>query len=64
MSTETEHATPPTIPCTVVWSEGRPYVLESGRGNPRWIGTDNHGRPLSLTGADLSRRGWSYHRAS
>ncbi|GAB2970409.1 hypothetical protein LWP59_14905 [Amycolatopsis acidiphila] len=60
MSTETEHATPPTTPCTVVWSEGRPYVLESGR----WIGTDRRGRPQSLTGADLRRRGWSYRRAS
>ncbi|WP_199432221.1 hypothetical protein [Qaidamihabitans albus] len=56
-------ASPPTTPCTVVWSQGRPYVLESGSGRPRWMGTDNHGRPQALTGADLRRRGWSYRRA-
>ncbi|TVT16817.1 hypothetical protein FNH05_36515 [Amycolatopsis rhizosphaerae] len=59
-----ENAEPPTTPCTVVWSQGRPYVLEPGDGNPRWVGTDNRGRPLKLTGADLRRRGWSLHRAS
>ncbi|MTD58543.1 hypothetical protein [Amycolatopsis pithecellobii] len=60
MSTETEQEAPPTIPCTVVWSHGRPYVLEPG--DSRWIGTDHRGRPQSLTTADLCRRGWSYHR--
>ncbi|HVW41756.1 MAG TPA: hypothetical protein VHC18_10430 [Amycolatopsis sp.] len=55
-------AEPPAVPCTVVWSQGRPYVLEPGHGNPRWMGTDTRGRPLALTGADLRRRGWSYHR--
>ncbi|MBB2936910.1 hypothetical protein FHX82_003974 [Amycolatopsis bartoniae] len=71
MSTETEHQAqspetdePPTAPCTVVWSQGRPYVLEPGTGNPRWVGTDTRGRPTTLTVADLRRRGWSYHRAS
>jgi hypothetical protein len=59
-----EATEPPTTPCTVVWSQGRPYVLESGVGNPRWMGTDTRGRPLALTGADLRRRGWSYRRAS
>ncbi|WP_143101934.1 hypothetical protein [Amycolatopsis marina] len=55
---------PPTTPCTVVWSEGRPYVLEGGSGRPRWMGTDGHGRPQSLTGAQLERRGWSYRRGN
>nr|WP_245976061.1 hypothetical protein [Amycolatopsis palatopharyngis] len=55
---------PPTTPCTVVWSDGRPYVLEGGSGRPRWMGTDGHGRPQALTGAQLQRRGWSYRRAS
>jgi hypothetical protein len=71
MSTESEPGTPspqqpdpPTTPGTVVWSQGRPYVLESGSGNLRWTGTDNRGRPCALTGADLRRRGWSYRRAS
>jgi len=62
-STDTRTAEPPAIPCTVVWSQGRPYVLEAGRGKPRWMGTDYRGRPLALTGADLRRRGWSYRRA-
>ena len=63
-STDTVPSTePPAVPCAVVWSQGRPYVLEPGHGNPRWIGTDTHGRPLALTGADLRRRGWSYRRA-
>ncbi|WP_216204970.1 hypothetical protein [Amycolatopsis aidingensis] len=55
---------PPTTPCTVVWSQGRAYVLENASGRPRWMGTDSHGRPQALTGEDLRRRGWSYHRAS
>lgn len=57
-----EAAAPPTTPCTVVWSQGRPYVLENGSGRPRWMGTDTHGRPQELTSADLRRRGWSYRR--
>ncbi|WP_158886063.1 hypothetical protein [Amycolatopsis anabasis] len=75
MSTEAESETetpnptgtagaPPTMPCTVVWSRGRPYVLEGGSGRPRWMGTDTRGRPEALTRADLQRRGWSYRRAS
>nr|WP_170200553.1 hypothetical protein [Prauserella endophytica] len=61
--TSTERAgSPPTTPCTVVWSHGRPYVLESGPGRPRWMGTDDHGRPQALTREDLRRRGWSYRR--
>lgn len=55
--------TPPTTPCTVVWSQGRPYVLENRTGRPRWMGMDRHGRPQALTGEQLRRRGWSYHRA-
>ena len=55
-------AEPPAVPCAVVWSRGRPYVLEPGQGNPRWIGTDARGRPVALTGADLRRRGWSDRR--
>ncbi|OLT43235.1 hypothetical protein BJF85_03435 [Saccharomonospora sp. CUA-673] len=54
---------PPTTPCTVVWSQGRPFVLESGAGRPRWMGMDRHGRPQALTGDELCRRGWSYRRA-
>ncbi|WP_253864671.1 hypothetical protein [Prauserella halophila] len=56
-------AAPPTTPCTVVWSQGRPYVLENSTGRPRWMGTDRRGRPLALTRDELCRRGWSYHRA-
>lgn len=55
---------PPTTPCTVVWSRGRPYVLESGSGRPRWMGVDHHGRPQALTGEALRKQGWSYHRSS
>nr|WP_092535090.1 hypothetical protein [Amycolatopsis arida] len=55
---------PPTTPCTVVWSQGRPYVLDGSVGRPRWMGTDAHGRPQALTGDDLRRRGWSFRRAS
>lgn len=62
MTTHTECEAPPTVPCTVVWSDGRPYVLEPG--TPRWIGTDHRGRPQALTTADLCRRGWTYHRQS
>ncbi|WP_197319029.1 hypothetical protein [Saccharomonospora sp. NB11] len=55
---------PPTTPCTVVWSRGRPYVLESGSGRPRWMGVDHQGRPQALTNEALRRQGWSYHRSS
>ena len=61
---EPEIAVPPTAPCSVVWSDGRPYVLESASGRPRWVGTDRRGRPQLLTRADLQRRGWSHRRAS
>ncbi|MEU6641582.1 hypothetical protein ABZ863_03445 [Saccharomonospora sp. NPDC046836] len=57
-------ASPPTTPCTVVWCQGRAYVLESSSRRPRWMGTDSHGRPQALTGEDLRRRGWSYQRSS
>ncbi|OZM72410.1 hypothetical protein CFN78_15625 [Amycolatopsis antarctica] len=56
-------ALPPTTPCSVVWSQGRPYVLEGVAGRPRWMGRDARGRPLALTRADLQRRGWSLRRA-
>ncbi|AXB43057.1 hypothetical protein [Amycolatopsis albispora] len=59
-SSTTGTRTPPTAPCTVVWSLGRPYVLEN---NARWVGTDRRGRPQVLTRAELQRRGWSYRRA-
>jgi hypothetical protein len=54
---------PPTAPCTVVWCDGKPYVLEGASARPRWVGTDRRGRPQTLTRADLQRRGWSYRRA-
>ncbi|MEC3980012.1 hypothetical protein [Amycolatopsis sp. H20-H5] len=70
MSTETvttvpapSPASPPTVPCTVVWCTGRPYVLESSPGRSRWMGTDDRGRPEALSSAELQRRGWSYRRA-
>lgn len=50
---------PPTTPCIVVWSQGHPYVLDTATGAFRWIGADDRGRPVSLTHADLQRRGWS-----
>ncbi|SDW45563.1 hypothetical protein SAMN05421504_101628 [Amycolatopsis xylanica] len=55
---------PPTDPCSVVWSHGRPFVLEAPSGRPRWVGTDTRGRPQALTRAELARRGWSHRRAS
>jgi hypothetical protein len=54
---------PPTAPCSVVWSGGHAYVLEGDYGRVRWVGVDDRGRPLSLTPADLQRRGWSRTRA-
>jgi hypothetical protein len=49
----------PTVPCSVVWSRGHAYVLEAAHGLVRWVGRDDQGRPLTLTHADLERRGWS-----
>jgi hypothetical protein len=48
----------PTEPCSVVWSMGHAFVLES----TRWVGVDDRGRPQSLTNEDLERRGWSRTR--
>ncbi|WP_239155024.1 hypothetical protein [Amycolatopsis sp. FDAARGOS 1241] len=56
-------ATPPTAPCSVVWCCGRPYVLEGRPGRARWAGTDDRGRPETLSNAELQRRGWSHRRA-
>jgi hypothetical protein len=56
-------ATPPTVPSSVVWCGGRPYVLEARPGRARWMGTDERGRPEALSSADLQRRGWSHRRA-
>lgn len=63
LSTETGTDPLPTVPSSVVWSQGRPYVLEPAAGTLRWVGTDHLGRPLTLTGADLCRRGWTHRRA-
>jgi hypothetical protein len=49
----------PTEPCSVVWSRGHAYVLESGFGRARWAGVDERGRPVLLTSDELRRRGWS-----
>jgi hypothetical protein len=57
-------AAPPTVPSSVVWCGGRPYVLEARPGRTRWMGTDLRGRPEALSSADLQRRGWSHRRAS
>ena len=54
---------PPTVPNTVVWCGGRPYVLEARPGRARWMGTDFRGRPEALSPAELQRRGWSHRRA-
>ncbi|MFI5606803.1 hypothetical protein [Amycolatopsis sp. NPDC051903] len=59
----TSETTPPTAPCSVVWCCGRPYVLEGRPGRARWAGTDDRGRPESLSSAELQRRGWSHRRA-
>ncbi|MFD9893302.1 hypothetical protein [Amycolatopsis sp. NPDC058986] len=53
----------PTIPSSVVWCGGRPYVLEIRPGRARWMGTDERGRPEALSSAELERRGWSPRRA-
>lgn len=49
----------PTEPCSVVWSRGHAYVLESVQGRPRWQGVDDRGRAVQLSCADLQRRGWT-----
>ncbi|AOS62960.1 hypothetical protein [Actinoalloteichus hymeniacidonis] len=49
----------PTVPCSVVWSRGHAYVLEGGPGQARWVGVDDRGRPIVLTSAELTQRGWS-----
>jgi hypothetical protein len=54
----------PTVPCSVVWSHGHAYVLETGLGRCRWVGCDDHGRPQALTHAELQTRGWTLTRAS
>jgi hypothetical protein len=61
--TSTETAGPPTVPSSVVWCGGRPYVLEARPGRARWMGTDLRGRPEALSSAELQRRGWSRRRA-
>ena len=64
VSSTEDPSSPPTVPSTVVWCGGRPYVLEGRIGRARWMGTDYRGRPESLSSAELQRRGWSHHRAS
>ncbi|MCG8918825.1 hypothetical protein L6E12_23890 [Actinokineospora sp. PR83] len=49
----------PTAPCSVVWSNGRAFVLEP----PVWVGLDGYGRLARLTPAALDRQGWTHHRA-
>ncbi|SFW81659.1 hypothetical protein [Amycolatopsis australiensis] len=56
-------SSPPTVPSSVVWCCGRPYVLEARPGRARWMGTDYRGRPEALSSAELQRRGWSRRRA-
>jgi hypothetical protein len=70
MSTDTAVLTPvrtaeslPTALCSVVWSQGHCFVREGFLGRSRWVGVDSRGRALSLTDADLRRRGWSLRRA-
>ncbi|WP_242613825.1 hypothetical protein [Herbihabitans rhizosphaerae] len=52
----------PTMPFSVVWSQGHAYVLE-GHGRPRWVGLDSRRRPQALTSDDMRRRGWSHRPA-
>ncbi len=54
----------PTVPCSVVWSGGRAFVLESVSGSARWVGFDAFGRPQSLSNDALERRGWSLNRGA
>lgn len=53
----------PTLPCSVVWSRGRAYVLEAVDGYAFWVGFDRYGRPQSLSRSALERQGWTHHRA-
>ncbi|CRK56169.1 hypothetical protein [Alloactinosynnema sp. L-07] len=53
----------PTLPCSVVWSRGRAYVLEAVDGYAFWVGFDQYGRPQSLSRSALERQGWTPHRA-
>jgi hypothetical protein len=64
VSSTEDPSTPPTVPSSVVWCGGRPYVLEATPGRARWMGTDYRGRPEALSRAELQRRGWSHRRAS
>jgi hypothetical protein len=60
------HRTTESLPaalCSVVWSQGHCYVREGSLGRSRWVGMDDRGRALSLSDADLQRRGWSLRRA-
>jgi hypothetical protein len=62
--TSGEHDQLPTIPCSVVWSHGHAYVLETGLGRSRWVGCDDRGRPQAFTTAELQSRGWTYTHAT
>ncbi|WP_460959383.1 hypothetical protein [Parasphingorhabdus pacifica] len=53
----------PTMPCSVVWSNGHSFVLEGVGTRARWAGVDDRGRARFLTDADLQRRGWSHNRS-
>ncbi|WP_222719964.1 hypothetical protein [Actinokineospora xionganensis] len=53
----------PTVPCSVVWSKGHPFVLERFAGTARWVGMDTYGRPCALTPTALDSQGWSHRRA-
>jgi len=54
----------PTTPCSVVWSKGHAFVLETALGWARWVGCDDRGRPQVFTRAELQSRGWSLTYAS
>ncbi|OLR94527.1 hypothetical protein [Actinokineospora bangkokensis] len=56
----TEGTALPTQPCSVVWSDGRAFVLEP----PVWVGLDHRGRLARLTPAALQRQGWSHDKLS
>lgn len=61
--TQTHARRLPTLPCSVVWSRGRAYVLEAVDGNAFWVGFDRYGRLRSLSRSALERQGWTHHRA-
>lgn len=52
----------PTAPCSVVWSRGHAYVLETGLARARWVGCDDRGHPVEFTNAELEHRGWTLTR--